>query len=68
MYKTIILKSVREINDKVVVYARINEKDVTYSIAKEDLNGVQLTPEKKVRVDEYPPSSGMVCALEVDEK
>ena len=66
MYKTIILKSVREINDKVVIFAQIDEKDVAYSIAKKDMKGIQLYVGQEVGILEYPGYPGLVSALDAN--
>jgi hypothetical protein len=66
MYKTIIIKSVREINGKVVICAQIDEKDVTYSIAKKDLKGIQLNVGQEVGILEYPGYPGFVSGLDAN--
>ena len=66
MYKTIILKSVCEINDKVVICAQIDDKDVAYSIAKKDLKGIQLNVGQEVGILEYPGYPGLVSALDAN--
>ncbi len=66
MYKEIIIKSVREINDKVVICAQIGDKDVTYSIAKKDLKGIKLNVGQEVGILEYPGYPGLVSALDAN--
>lgn len=66
MYKKIIIKSVREINDKVIICAEVDGKELTYSIAKKDLKDTQLNVGQEVGVLEYPGYPGLVSALDVN--
>ena len=66
MYKEIIIKSVREINNKVVICTQIDDKDVAYSIAKKNLRGIQLNAGQEVGIVEYPGYPGLVSALDVN--
>ena len=66
MYKEIIIKSVREINNKVVICTQIDDKDVAYSIAKKNLRGIQLNVGQEVGIVEYPGYPGLVSALDVN--
>lgn len=66
MYKKIILKNVREINNKVVISAEIEGKEVTYSINKKDLRGIPLSVGQEIGILEYPSYPGFVSALDAN--
>ena len=66
MYKKIIIKSVREINNKVIICAEVDGKELTYSIAKKDMKGIQLNVGQEVGVLEYPGYPGLVAGLDVN--
>ena len=60
------MKSVREINDKVIICAEVDGKELTYSIAKKDLKGIRLNVGQEVGVLEYPSYPGLVAGLDVN--
>lgn len=66
MYKKIIIKSVRKINNKVIICAEVDGEELIYSIAENDLKGVELSVGQKVGVLEYPGYPRLVAGLDVN--
>lgn len=62
MYKKIILKDVREVNDKVI----LSGAEGAYAISKKDLRGIQLTEGDEVGIVEFPGYPGIAASLDFD--